>query len=109
MSELDCQKAGIPVKVGRFPMVGNGRALTLGEAEGMVKIVADSKYEKVLGVHILGPNATELISTACMAMKLEATVEEIAQLIIAHPTVGEALKEAALSVQGRAIHLPKEG
>lgn len=109
MSELDCQKAGIPVKVGRFPMVGNGRALTLGEAEGMVKIVADSKYEKVLGVHILGPNATELISTACMAMKLEATAEEIAQLIIAHPTVGEALKEAALSVQGRAIHLPKEG
>lgn len=108
-SELDCQKAGIPVKVGRFPMVGNGRALTLGEAEGMVKIVADSKYERVLGVHILGPNATELISAACMAMKLEATVEEIAQLIFAHPTVGEALKEAALSVQGRAIHLPKEG
>ena len=108
-SELDCQKAGIPVKVGRFPMVGNGRALTLGEAEGIVKIVADSKYERVLGVHILGPNATELISAACMAMKLEATVEEIAQLIFAHPTVGEALKEAALSVQGRAIHLPKEG
>jgi len=97
------------VKVGRFPMVGNGRALTLGEAEGIVKIVADSKYERVLGVHILGPNATELISAACMAMKLEATVEEIAQLIFAHPTVGEALKEAALSVQGRAIHLPKEG
>ena len=108
-SELDCQKAGIPVKVGRFPMVGNGRALTLGEAEGIVKIVADSKYERVLGVHILGPNATELISAASMAMKLEATVEEIAQLIFAHPTVGEALKEAALSVQGRAIHLPKEG
>jgi len=108
-SELDCQKAGIPVKVGRFPMVGNGRALTLGEAEGIVKIVADSKYERVLGVHILGPNATELISAACMAMKVEATVEEIAQLIFAHPTVGEALKEAALSVQGRAIHLPKEG
>jgi len=106
-SELDCQKAGIPVKVGRFPMVGNGRALTLGEAEGMVKIIADSRYERVLGVHILGPNATELISAACMAMKLEATAEEISSLIFAHPTVGEALKEAASAVRGAAIHFPK--
>ncbi len=107
MSEADCLDAGIPIKVSRFPMVGNGRALTLGEAIGMVKIVAEEKYEKVLGVHILGPNATELISTAGMALMLEATADEIANLIFAHPTVGEALKEAALLLQGKAIHFPK--
>lgn len=107
LSESECLKAGISVKTGRFPMAGNGRALTLGEAEGVIKIVADSRYERVLGVHILGPNATELISTACMAMKLEATAEEISDMIFAHPTIGEALKEAALSLQGRTIHLPK--
>ena len=77
----------------------------MNETDGMVKFIADEKYGEILGVHIVGPHATDLIVEGALALRLEATVEEIASTIHAHPTVGEALSEAALDVLGRAIHM----
>ncbi|HOK19319.1 MAG TPA: dihydrolipoyl dehydrogenase, partial [Thermosynergistes sp.] len=95
------------IKVGRFPLAANGKALILGETQGMVKIIADAKYGEILGLHILGPKATELIAEGTIAMTLEATLEEITSTIHAHPTVGEAIFEAALAADGISIHMPK--
>ena len=92
----------------RFPFRPVGRAMALNEQEGMVKIVADRKYGELLGVHIIGPFATELIHEAVIAIKLEATVEELMTNIHAHPTLSEAIGEAALDVQGEAIHKLKK-
>ncbi len=93
------------VKIGRFPFVANGRALANGQASGMVKLIAESKYGQILGVHIIGANATELIAEAVLGMRLEATFEDIGTTIHAHPTMSEALMEAALGASGMAIHL----
>lgn len=94
------------IKVGRFPLYGNGKALILDETGGMVKFIAEPKYGEVLGVHFLGPHGTEIIAEATLGMQLEATVEEFAHTIHAHPTVSESVMEAALDVEGIAIHLP---
>jgi dihydrolipoamide dehydrogenase len=76
----------------------------MGATEGMIKIISDKKYKEIVGVHILGPRATDLIVEGALALRLESTVEEIISTIHAHPTVGEALKEAALATENRAIH-----
>ena len=94
------------VKVGRFPMIACGKALVLGQSEGFVKIVADKKYGEVLGVHIIGPRATDLIAEAVLGMSMEMTVEDLARAIHPHPTVSESLMEAAMSIDGGAIHMP---
>ncbi len=94
------------VEVGRFPFSGCGKAVVIGETFGMVKIVADKKYGEVLGVHIIGPHATDLISEAVLAMSLESTVEEIAHAIHPHPTLSEAMMEAAQTLKGGAVHMP---
>ena len=92
------------MRVGTFALNGNGKALAYGEPEGFVKVVAEGQYGQVLGVHAIGPHVSELILEGAMAITLEATLEEFAATIHPHPTVSEALAEAALAVEGRAIH-----
>ena len=108
LTEEEARTAGYDVLTGRFPFRPLGRAMALNEQEGMVKIVADRKYGELLGVHIIGPYATELIHEAVIAIKLEATVEELMTNIHAHPTLSEAIGEAALDVKGEAIHKVKK-
>jgi len=92
------------VKVGRFPYAASGKAMTLGERTGFVKIIAESKYNEILGVHIIGPSATELAAEACLAIKLECTAEELTNTIHAHPTLSEAVMEAAFDLLAEPIH-----
>lgn len=106
MTEEEAVEKGHKIKVGRFPMFGNGKAVITGDVRGLVKIVAEEKTGEVLGVHIAGSSATELISAAALAIRLEATVDELLTTIYAHPTVGESIHEAAEGVFGKAIHLP---
>jgi dihydrolipoamide dehydrogenase len=93
------------VAVGRFPFSVLGRARISGETDGFVKIVADTRYDEVLGVHMIGPRATELVAEATLAIRLECTVEELSRTIHAHPTMSEAVGEAAHAVRGAAIHI----
>ncbi len=95
------------VEVGKFPFMACGRSIAEGAQEGMVKIISEKKYGEVLGVHILGPMATELIHLGAMAMKYEIGVEEIKELVFAHPTFSEAFFEGALDTYGEAIHMMK--
>ncbi|MBI4965749.1 MAG: dihydrolipoyl dehydrogenase [Desulfomonile tiedjei] len=94
------------VQVGRFPFHAIGKASLMEETEGMIKIVADKKHGEVLGVHIIGPHATELIAEAVLALELEVTVEELAHMIHPHPTLSEGMGEAAMMLSGGALHLP---
>lgn len=104
-SEEQAVKDGYQVKVGKFPFSANGRALTAGSPDGMVKIVADAKYGEVLGIHMVGHNVTELVAEATLGRALETTVEELAGTVHAHPTLAESLMEAALATLGRPIHI----
>ena len=96
------------IQVGHFPMSASGRAVIRDESQGFVKIIADGKYGEILGVHVAGPGATELIAQAETVMMLEGTVEDMCRIIYPHPTVSETLCEAALDIFGKAIHLPKK-
>jgi dihydrolipoamide dehydrogenase len=107
LSEEAAAKTGVGVRIGRFPLAANGKSVLSGNALGMVKIVSEDHYGEVLGVHIVGGPAADMIGEAGMALRLEATLEEIVSTIHAHPTVSEAVGEAALASWGRAIHLPK--
>ncbi|MBV8517063.1 MAG: dihydrolipoyl dehydrogenase [Acidobacteria bacterium] len=104
LTEKKAKERGYDVKIGKFPFTANSKAKIVGEASGLVKYVVDAKYDEILGVHIVGPKATELIVEACAALELEATSESIAKTIHAHPTLSEALMEAAEDVAGHAIH-----
>jgi dihydrolipoamide dehydrogenase len=104
INEEQAKEQGINYKVGFFPFAANGRALAMNEKGGRVKMIADADTDRILGVHILGPNASELISEAVLAMEYSASSEDIARTVHAHPTLSEALHEAALSVTGRALH-----
>ncbi len=104
ISEEEARRRGHDVVVGSFPFSAIGKAKILADTRGFVKIVSERGYGEVLGVHILGPHATELIAEAGAALQLEATVESIAQVVHAHPTLAEALGEAALAALGRPIH-----
>ncbi len=104
ITEEEARTRGYDVITGRFPFRPLGRAMALNEQEGLVKVVAERKYGEILGVHIVGPWATEMIHEAVIAIKLEATVEELMTAIHAHPTLSEAMGEAALDVYGNAIH-----
>lgn len=105
LTEAKAKEQGYEVNVGRFPFSASGKARIIGEEEGFVKIVADKKYDEILGVHIIGPHATELIAEACVAMQLESTAEELGRTMHAHPTVSEAVMEAAEGVHGLAVHI----
>ena len=105
LTEREAQQQGYDVRIGTFPFFVLGRAKMAGEAEGFVKIVADTKYDEVLGVHMIGPRATELVAEATLALRLECTVEELGRTIHAHPTFSEAIGEAAHATHGAAIHM----
>jgi len=103
--EEELKAAGIAYKVGKFPFMANSRGRTVGETDGFVKIIADATTDRILGVHIIGPDAGTLIAEAGLAMEYGASSEDIARTCHAHPTLSEAVKEAALAVAGRAIHI----
>jgi dihydrolipoamide dehydrogenase len=105
LTEAKAKELGYDVKVGKFPFSASGKARIIGEEEGFVKIVAEKKYDEVLGVHIIGPHATELIAEACVAMQLETTADELGRTMHAHPTVSEAVMEAAEGVHDLAVHI----
>jgi dihydrolipoamide dehydrogenase len=105
LTEAAARERGHEVVVGKFPFTAIGKAKILNDTTGFIKIVSERKYDEVLGVHIIGPHATELISEATAALNLEATAESLFHAIHAHPTLSEAMGEAALSVHGRAIHM----
>jgi dihydrolipoamide dehydrogenase len=104
LTERKAKERGYDVKVGKFPFTASAKARIVGEANGLVKFVSDKKYDELLGVHIVGPKATELIAEAGAALELEATSESIAKTMHAHPTLSEALMEAAEDVLGHSIH-----
>ncbi len=106
LTEQEALDRGDQVQVGRFPFRSLGKAHVLGEIAGMVKIVADRRSGRILGTHIIGPHAADLVHEASTAMSMEATAEDLARAIHAHPTLSEALMEAAEDLHGRAIHLP---
>jgi len=108
ITEEQAKERGIKYTVGRFPTSGNGRSLVMGHTDGMIKVIAGEEYGEILGVHILAAHATDLIEEAALAIKLEATIDELATTIHCHPTVAEALREGVLAADGRAIHVPNK-
>jgi dihydrolipoamide dehydrogenase len=105
LTEAKARERGYDVAVGKFPFAANGKARILNETGGFVKIVGEKKYDEVLGIHIIGPHATELIAEAAAALRLEATSEELVQTIHAHPTLSEVMHEASEAVEGKPIHI----
>jgi dihydrolipoamide dehydrogenase len=105
LTEEQVKERGVAYRVGKFPFAANGRARCMDETEGLVKVIADARTDRVLGVHIFGPRASDLIAEAVLAMEYAASAEDIARTCHAHPTLSEAVREAALAVDGRAIHL----
>jgi dihydrolipoamide dehydrogenase len=105
LTEAQAKEKGYTVKVGKFPFSANSKASIVGSHEGFIKVVADAQYGELLGVHIIGPQATELIAEAVTALELEATVEEMMFTIHAHPTLSEGMLDAFGSVEGMAINI----
>src|SRR5688572_16367608 len=105
LTEAQAKEQGHEVRVGSFPFRALARARMAGETDGFVKIVAEKKYDEILGVHIIGPRATELVAEAVMALRMEVTVEELIKTIHAHPTMSEAVGEASHAAHGAAIHI----
>ena len=108
LTESQAKEEGLDLKVGRFPFSANSKALISGQRDGFVKVLSDAGSGEIYGVHIFGPRATELISEATLAMGMEATVAEISSTIHAHPTLSEAVREAALDAEGMAVHMPRK-
>ncbi|GEM88716.1 dihydrolipoyl dehydrogenase [Oceanithermus desulfurans] len=105
MTEAEAEKRGLKVRVGRFPFSASGRALTLQQTEGVIKVLADAENDLLLGVHILGPGASDLIAEATLALEMAATAGDLALTVHPHPTLAENLMEAAENLHGRAIHI----
>jgi dihydrolipoyl dehydrogenase len=105
LAEHEVKESGREYKVGRFPFSANGRARTMGETTGFVKFIADAKTDELLGAHLIGPNVSELCAEVVLAFEYRGASEDIGVTVHSHPTLSEAVKEAALGVLGRAIHL----
>jgi dihydrolipoamide dehydrogenase len=105
LTEAEAKEQGFKVKAGRYPFAALGRAISIGETDGFVKIVMDTDSGRVVGVHIVGPSASDLISEAVLALETVATAEDIALSIHPHPTLGEAMMEAAAAALGHAVHI----
>ncbi len=105
LTEEQCKEKGLAIKTGQFPFAASGRAMSLMETEGFVKVIADAKSDELLGVHMVGPEVTELIAEATLAIEMGATAEDLARTIHAHPTLPEAVMEAAEAVHGMAVHI----
>ena len=108
MTSEQCAAAGIEVKVGKFPFAALGKAMAINETVGFVKIIADAATDQVLGVHVVGPHATDLVAEAAPVLQLECTARELGKAIHAHPTLGEAMMEAAHAVHGESAHIPSK-
>ena len=104
VTEDEAKEQGLDISIGKFSFRANGRALAIDEAEGFVKVIAQKGTDKLLGVHIIGHNASEMIAEAVTVMEFGGSAEDIARTVHAHPTMSEAVKEAALSVHKRALH-----
>jgi dihydrolipoamide dehydrogenase len=104
-TEEQLQKEGVQYKAGKFPFSANGRARAMADTEGFVKILADAATDRVLGAHIVGPDAGTIIAELALAIEFSASSEDVARTSHAHPTLNEAVKEAALAVDGRPIHI----
>lgn len=104
LSEEEARRRGSAIRIGSFPFLANGRARCMNDTDGGVKIVADAKTDRILGIHILGPHASDLIAEAAVAIEFGASAEDIARSVHAHPTLAEAVKEAALAVADRTLH-----
>ena len=107
LTEADAKREGREVRIGKFPFSANGRAKSIDETDGVVKIIGDAKTDRLLGVQILGAHASDMIAECVMAMEMAASVEDLARTNHAHPTLPEAVKEAAMAVEKRAIHVVK--
>jgi len=105
LTEKQAKDAGYAVKVGKFPFVGNSKATILGNHGGFIKVVSEEKYGEVLGIHIIGPLATEILSEAAAVLKLEGTIDDMMTMVHAHPTVWEAMGDAFASVRGLQINV----
>ena len=105
LTEEQAKERGIPVRVGRFPLIGNGKAIAIGEPEGFVKTVFDARTGALLGAHMVGPEVTEMIQGFAIAMGLETTEAELIETVFPHPTVSEAMHESVLAAFGRVIHI----
>jgi dihydrolipoamide dehydrogenase len=105
MTEVQAKEAGYEVKVGKFPFLPNGKAVAINAKTGFVKIIADAKYGEILGAHIVGDEATELLPELSLAQMMEITPAEIARNVHAHPTLSEVVMEAAHAVEGHPIHM----
>jgi len=108
LTEKQAKEKGLDLMIGRFPFASNGRALATGGSEGFIKVIAEKELGQVVGVHILGDHATDLIGGPALALALEATTEELGKTVQAHPTLMEVLSEASLDAMREAIHLPKK-
>ena len=104
-TEEQLKSENIEYNTGNFPFMATGRAKAMGEANGFVKVIADKKTDRILGIHIFGPNASELIAEAVVTMEFDGSAEDLARTIHAHPTLSEAMHEAALGVDNRTIHM----
>ena len=104
LTESQAREQGYDVRVGKVPYLASGKAVGTGHTEGFVKMVTDAKYGELLGCHVIGQNATELINEVGLAMTLESTVHELGETTHAHPTLSELLMESALAAEGRAIN-----
>ena len=107
LTEAEAEARGIPIRMGRFPFAAIGKALAAGETDGFVKLIAHADTGQLLGGHIIGGHAAELIGQITLAIKLNATAEQLTETIFAHPTLSEAILEAAESLFGQSTHLPK--
>jgi dihydrolipoamide dehydrogenase len=108
LTEEEAKSRGLEYSVGKFPLMANGKALIAGSGEGVVKILSAPKYGEILGLHILGAHATDMIAEGALAIRLGATLDDITGTIHAHPTISEAVREAALAAKGAAIHIPNQ-
>jgi dihydrolipoamide dehydrogenase len=104
LSEADARKEVAEIEIGRFPFLPNGKALAIGENHGLVKIIADAASHEILGAVIVGPDATEILPELLLAARNELTPDEVAETVHAHPTLNEAVMEAAHDVFGQALH-----
>ena len=105
LTEAKAKEQGIDMRVGRFPFIGNGKAIALGEPEGLVKTIFDKKTGQLLGAHLVGAEVTELIQGFVIAMNLETTEEELIHAVFPHPTLSETMHESVLDAYGRVVHM----
>ena len=105
VTEKQAKDLGFDVKIGVFPLLANGKSIAMGETTGFVKIVADKKYNEILGIHIIGAHVTELIHAATAYLDIEVTADELSRVVHPHPTISEAIMEAAHVIVGHPIHI----